>query len=238
MSCYSSDYQPCSSVPLLHTFPTTSVSVTCQLIIKSPSTTCALDPVPTWLLKHIAEDLIPFLTHLINSSITSGVVPRSMKHAFVTPHLKKANLDPDNMTNYRPIAKLCFASKLLERHDARCLLDHATTNYILDRNQSAYRPHHSTETSPVLVQNDILKALDRRHGVILLLLAYVSQISRPVDASQALVSSSWLTIPSDGGRCCGQTSKMWSTVCSGAPHSQTEESLRPHFSTGRCVDRG
>ena len=64
------------------------------------------------------------------------------------------------------------------------------------------------------------------------LLAYVSQISRPVETSQALVFSSRLTIPSlpDGGRCCGQTSKMWSTVCSGAPHSQTEESLRPHFS--------
>ena len=63
---------------------------------------------------------------------------------------------------------------------------------------------------------------------LLLLLAYVSEISRPVEASQALVSSSRLTIPSlpDGGRCCGQTSKMWSTVCSGAPHSQTEESLR------------
>ena len=65
--------------------------------------------------------------------------------------------------------------------------------------------------------------------LLLLLLAYVSQISRPVEASQALVSSSRLTIPSlpDGGRCCEQTSKMWSTVCSGAPHSQTEESLRP-----------
>ena len=64
------------------------------------------------------------------------------------------------------------------------------------------------------------------------LLAYVSQISRPLEASQALVSSSRLTIPSlpDGGRCCGQTSKMWYTVCSGAPHSQTEESLRTHFS--------
>ena len=171
--CYSSDYQPCSSVPLLQTFPTTSVSDTCQLIIKSPSTTCALDPVPTWLLKrwkHIAEDLAPFLTHLINSSITSGVVPRSMKHAIVTPLLKKANLDPDNMTNYRPISNLSFASKLLERHVARCLLDHATTNDLLDRNQSAYRPHHSTETALVLVQTDILKALDRRHDVILILL--------------------------------------------------------------------
>ena len=35
---------------------------------------------------------------------------------------------------------------------------------------SAYRPHHSTDTALVLVHNDILKALDRRHGVILILL--------------------------------------------------------------------
>ena len=47
---------------------------------------------------------------------------------------------------------------------------YSTTNDLLDRNQSAYRPHHSTETALVLVQNDILKALDRRHGVILILL--------------------------------------------------------------------
>ena len=81
----------------------------------------------------------------------------------------------------------------------------------------------------VLTGSHYVRALT---GMLLLLLAYVSQISRPVEASQALVSSSRLTIPSlpDGGRCCGQTSKMWSTGCSGAPHSQTEESLRPHFS--------
>ena len=72
---------------------------------------------------------------------------------------------------------------------------------------------------------------------VLLLLAYVSQISRPVEVSQALVSSSRLTIPSlpDGGRCCGQTSKMWSTVCSGAPHSHTESgNSSPSVAPSRC----
>ena len=40
--CYSPGYQHSSSIPLLHTFPTTSVSDTCQLILKSPSTSCKL----------------------------------------------------------------------------------------------------------------------------------------------------------------------------------------------------
>ena len=36
--------------------------------------------------------------------------------------------------------------------------------------QSAYKPHHSTETALVKVQSDILQALDQRHCVYLVLL--------------------------------------------------------------------
>ena len=45
-----------------------------------------------------------------------------------------------------------------------------TANNLLERYQSAYKSHHSTETALILVQNDILGALDRRYGVILVLL--------------------------------------------------------------------
>ena len=89
-----------------------------------------------------------------------------MKHVDVTPLLKKPNLDLDNMKHYRSMSNVSFASKLL----AWCLLEHATTDDLLDRNQSAYRPYRSTETALVLVQNDILHALDRRQGVTLVLL--------------------------------------------------------------------
>ena len=45
-----------------------------------------------------------------------------------------------------------------------------TANSLLERHKSAYKSHHSTETALDLVQNDILGALDRRFGVILVLL--------------------------------------------------------------------
>ena len=120
----------------------------------------------------MSDNAVPFLTKLINSSIASGVVPCCLKHANDTPVPKKANIDQDNMNSYRPISNLPFISKLLERNVACCLLDHMTANNLFERHQSAYKSHHSTETALVLVQNDILGALDRRFGVILVLLRY------------------------------------------------------------------
>ena len=129
-----------------------------------------LRPLPTWLLKYVSDNAVPFLTKLINSSIASGVVPCCLKHANVTPVPKKANIDQDNMNSYRPISNLPFISKLLERYVAHCLLDHMTANNLLERHKSAYKSHHSAETALLLVQNDILGALERRFGVIIVLL--------------------------------------------------------------------
>ena len=164
------DHHPAPWVSRLELFPTATTSDIHSLLIKSPTTSCVLDPLPIWLLKDVSDNAVPFLTKLINSSIASGVVPCCLKHANVTPVPKKANIDQDNMNSYRPISNLPFISKLLERYVARCLLDHMNANNLLERHQSAYKFHHSTETALVPVQNDILGALDRRFGVILVLL--------------------------------------------------------------------
>ena len=74
-----------------------------NLLNKSPTTSCSLDPLPTLLLKNVSDTLMPFMTRLVNSSIASSVVPRCLKHANVIPVLKKANLDHNNMNSYRPI---------------------------------------------------------------------------------------------------------------------------------------
>ena len=51
---------------------------------------CALDPIPTWLLKRSL--IAPFLVSIFNSSFKSGTVPQGLKLACVTPILKKPNL--------------------------------------------------------------------------------------------------------------------------------------------------
>ena len=168
-SSSTTDHHPVPWLSRLELLPTATTSDIHSLLIKSPTTSCVLDPLPTWLLKDVSDNVVPFLTKLINASIASGVVPCCLKHANVTPEPKKANIDQDNMSSYRPIRNP-FVSKLLERYVARCLLDHITANTLLERHQSAYKSHYSTETALVMVQYDILGALDRRYGVILVLL--------------------------------------------------------------------
>ena len=41
-----------------------------------------------------------------------------MKHAVVTPLLKKSDFDPETLSNYRPISNLSFILKLLEKYVA------------------------------------------------------------------------------------------------------------------------
>jgi hypothetical protein len=75
----------------------------------------SLDPLPTWLLKQVAVLLSLFLCRLFNWSLERGVVPSSFKSAYITPLLKKADLDPSETKSYRPISNLSILSKLLER---------------------------------------------------------------------------------------------------------------------------
>ena len=129
-----------------------------------------IDVIPTTLLKANIGILAPVLTRIVNLSIESSTVPKVMKHAVVTPLLKKTGLDPDSLSNYRPISNLSFISKLLERIIASQIRQYMVTNDIFDVFQSAYRPAHSCETALVRIQNDILVSLDNRKSVILVLL--------------------------------------------------------------------
>ena len=154
----------------LASFDPVSVDSITKVIMKSPTKSCSLDPIPTWLLKESLDVLAPAVTKIINTSITTSTFPSIMKQALVTPLLKKPSLDTEILKNYRPVSNLSFLSKLTERVIANQLSSHMTVNKQYMPVQSAYRPLHSTETALLKVMNDLLLAVDNRNGVILVLL--------------------------------------------------------------------
>ena len=94
-------------------------------------------------------------------SLSEGKVPASLKEAIVTPLLMKQSLDPDVLSNYRPVSNLPQLSKTLEW---------VVANQLIDMYQYAYRKRHSTETALLRVTNDIKLAMDSKKGTILVMI--------------------------------------------------------------------
>jgi len=76
---------------------------------------CELDPLSPFVMVDVLDEIVPFLLYLFNSSLSEGFLPSSQKCSITFPALKQSSLDPSLCQNYRPIAKLSFLSKTLER---------------------------------------------------------------------------------------------------------------------------
>ena len=151
-------------------FTEVSLETVRKVVMKSPSSSCHSDCIPTWLLKECLEELLPAITRIVNSSLLSGKFPSSYKLARVTPLIKKVGKDPEDLNNYRPISNLKFLSKVVERVAMSQLQEYMQENGLYGKAQSAYRKNHSTESALLRVHNDVLRALDQRKEIILVLL--------------------------------------------------------------------
>ena len=65
----------------------------------------------------------------------------------ISPLIKKAGLDQNELKNYRPVSNLPFISKLIEKAVSFQINKHLQDNDLLELHQSAYRKHHNTETA-------------------------------------------------------------------------------------------
>lgn len=78
---------------------------TCKDIIAYlKPTSCHYDFIPSRFLKQIVDAIGPDLLSFINICLSTGTVPDCLKHASVTPFLKKPNLDVSVLSNFRPIS--------------------------------------------------------------------------------------------------------------------------------------
>ncbi|KAK3563662.1 hypothetical protein QTP86_033500, partial [Hemibagrus guttatus] len=116
-----------------------------QIIRSCNPTTCPLDPIPSTMLHTISPVLLPFITTVINGSLTSGHVPTAFKKARVIPILKKPALDPSDISNYRP-------------------------NNLHDPNQFGFKATHSTKTALLAVAEKLHAARSAKLSSVLILL--------------------------------------------------------------------
>lgn len=128
------------------------------------------DPCPPKVF-HLFTDLISEqLKILCTEIIQSGIFPDAWKIASVRPLLKKSNLDPAELGSYRPISRLPFLSKVLEKILNKQLPTYIAENNLLDHSQFGFREGNGTETALVTVTEELRKPLDAGKKAALILL--------------------------------------------------------------------
>ena len=143
----------------------------CLVLLKKLSNKCCLlNPVPTWLVKGNPSCFVPFVTYVINVSFKSGYFPDLLKEAIVSPVIKKQNLDPSMLQNYRPVSNIKVMAKIVEMAATSGLTEHSTSCGLTEKFQSAYKPLHSTESALLCVKNDFIAAIDNHQAVLLVML--------------------------------------------------------------------
>ena len=131
---------------------------------------CELDIIPTKFFKRCSEQLMPYILHIINTSLSTGKFPASFKNSLVKPILKNKSNDKNTMSSYRPISNMCFLSKVVEKCVLQQLQRHLECNDLFGDFQSAYRKFHSCETAITKVSNDICMNLDNNDSTFLIFL--------------------------------------------------------------------
>ena len=113
---------------------------------------------------------IPILRSAINKSFNQGIFPNSLKHGTVQPVLKSKDADIENLKNYRPVTNTTFLAKLVEKAANTQLVNYLESNSLFPAHQSAYRKHHSCETTMIKVIDDIQTLISQKKMVMLVLL--------------------------------------------------------------------
>lgn len=130
-------------------------------IVKSMKNSSAAgdDGISARALKSLLPSICPLIVHLITVIFQSGIFPKRLKHALVTPIFKAG--DRTSTANYRPISVLSLISRIIER-----LIHQRLLAFISEKNEKLYghqfgfRPRSGTENAAIELVNVVAKAID------------------------------------------------------------------------------
>ena len=126
-----------------------------------------VDGVPQKVIVKALPVIGEYLVKIFNSSFAQGFFPSAWKRAQVIA-LKK-NATSSTPSDFRPIALLCFLSKVLEKIAHDQITEYLNKNSLLDPLQAGFRKHHSTQTALLKLTEDIRIGIDNRKLTLLLL---------------------------------------------------------------------
>ena len=127
-----------------------------------------LDGIGQRILKLSAPIITKSVTHIINISMATNWYPDLLKHAKVTPILKKgARSNPEN---YRPISILPTLSKVIEKHIAKVIFSFFNAHMLIHKEQSGFRHAHYCQTALAKLTEVWLQEMDKGNmsGVVFL----------------------------------------------------------------------
>ena len=152
------------------TFNLVSPDDVSSILGKLRSNAIGIDDINLELLKLCGSNVIPIITHIVNSCILSNHFPDKWKHAVVTPLGKVSR--PTEFKHLRPISILPVMSKILEKVMKTQIEIYLNSFEILPSYQSGFRAHHSCETALLSITDDVISATDKNLYTALILLDF------------------------------------------------------------------
>ena len=122
------------------------------------SKSTGVDYIDTAVIKLVAQDILPALTHIVNLSMSESIFPSIWKHAKVIPLLKKN--DPLLPKNYRPVSLLPILSKILEKAVFIQLVEYLDYHKLLSPNHHGSRHSHNTATALIQMYDQWIEEME------------------------------------------------------------------------------
>lgn len=132
-------------------------------LLKNSNST-GVDGIQANVIKQSITFLADPLSHIINSSLSQGIVPEELKIAKIIPIYKSG--DKSLCNNYRPISLLPFFSKIMEKVVSKRVIDFLEKNNLLSENQFGFRKNKSTEHAVLSLTSNIMQNIDRNEFTI------------------------------------------------------------------------
>ena len=117
------------------------------------------DNISTRVLRECAGPLSAPVARLFGFFMRKGTMPRSWKHAHVTPvYKKKAKSDP---ANYRPVSLLSVLSKVMESVINQQIVNFFERNGVFSANQFGFRARLGTQDLLAALHHEWIQVLNR-----------------------------------------------------------------------------